>query len=332
MTQPQLITVTPSQFIQAACICVAAKRPFCVWSQPGVGKSKLMAQIAQLLNKQCLDVRAVTFDPTDVKGLPHVNGDGRSHWAVPDFLPRDGSGLFFADEINRSPQLVQNSFLQLFLDRKVGDYVLPDDWDTSAACNPDGPGVSKMSSALSLRFIHFDLEANLDDWCKWAVGAGIEPAVIAFLRFRPNLLHAYDPKERSSPNPRGWEFVSQIIAQNPPKAVELALIAGTIGHGAAIEFCAFLQLFRNIPSIDAILLNPQTAPVPANDPGSLWAVSAALARRSDAQNFKRVLTYLDRMPQEYAVMGVRDAVGRDNSLASMHEFTQWAVKHSDVVF
>ena len=188
-----------------------------------------------------------------------------------------------------------------------------------------------MSSALCNRFVHLDCEPDLDDWGKWAIKAAIEPAVIAFLRFRPELLHKFDRTEKAFPSPRSWEFVSRVTATNPGKDVELAIFEGTVGHGAAIEYMAFLGLFRNLPSIDAILLNPDKAPVP-HDAGTLWAIAAALARRASDQNLRRVITYLDRMPAEYAVLTVKDAVARDHGLTSTQEFTQWAVAHSDVVF
>lgn len=323
----------PSHLAQALEICLRANQPACIWGAPGIGKSDIVAQVAASTGRQLRDVRAVLLDPVDLRGLPHVNGDGRSHWAIPEFLPRDGAGVLFLDELNRAPNLVQNGCFQLVLDRRLGEYQLPPDWRVVAACNreSDGGGVTRMSSALCNRFVHLESEPDLDDWGKWAVSHGIEPAVIAFLRFRPELLHKFDRTEKAFPSPRSWEFVSTITAQNPGKDVELSIFEGTVGHGAAIEYAAFLGLFRSLPSIDAILLNPDKADVP-KDAGTLWAVAAALARRASDQNFRRVITYLDRMPQEYAVLTVKDAVHRDSGLTSTPEFTAWAVAHADVVF
>lgn len=324
----------PSDLEKSLEICIKANQPVTIWGSPGIGKSQIIAQLASRLNRQLRDVRAVLLDPVDLRGLPTVNGDGRAKWAIPEFLPRDGSGILFLDELNRAATLVQNACFQLVLDRKLGEYSLPAEWAIVAACNreSDGGGVTRMSSALANRFVHLDCEPNLEDWCKWAVTHAIEPAVIAFLRFRSELLHQFDRNAKAFPSPRSWEFVSRICAQHPAKDVEFGLLEGTVGHGAAVEFAAFLTLYRNIPSIDSILLNPDKAPIPTNDAASLWAIASALSRRASDQNFRRILTYLDRMPQEYAVMSVRDAVARDASLSSTAEFTAWAVKHSDVIF
>jgi hypothetical protein len=322
----------PSELSTALQILIASKQPCCIWGSPGIGKSNVVAQTATAMGIQLTDVRAVLLDPVDLRGLPHINGDGRSHWAQPDFLPRSGSGVLFLDELNRAPSLVQNACFQLVLDRKLGEYTLPADWAVVAACNreSDGGGVSRMSSALANRFIHLDAEPDLQDWCKWAIRANLEPSVIAFLRWKPELLHAFDRNAKAFPTPRSWEFVSRITAQKPGNGIEHALYCGAVGEGAAIEYSAFLRLFRSLPSIDAILLNPQQAQVPT-DPAVLFAVSSALARRAESNNLGRVITYLSRLPEEYNVYAVRDAVTRDAKLQSCPEFTAWGIAHSEAI-
>ena len=116
----QEITLKPSLVTDAIVTAYHSREPLCLWSSPGTGKSQLVAQTARKLGIACYDIRAVLLDPVDLRGLPHVNGDGRSHWAIPEFLPRDGSGLLLLDELNRAPTLVQNACFQLVLDRKLG--------------------------------------------------------------------------------------------------------------------------------------------------------------------------------------------------------------------
>lgn len=329
---PEEITCTPKEAAQVLQICLNAQQPVCLWGAPGIGKSSVVKQVASAAGRPCLDVRLSLLDPTDLRGLPVVNGDGRVHWATPEFLPRDGNAVVFFDEMNRAPVLTQNASFQLLLDRKLGEYTLPPAVDMVAACNreTDGGGVIRMPAALANRMVHINVTTDLADWCTWAASAHIEPVVIAFLRFRPTLLHQFDTKAHAFPTPRSWEFVSRIVAQRPAKELEHALVAGAVGHGAAIEFLSFVQLWRSLPSIDAILLAPTSAPVP-NDVATLYAVSSALAGRADATNFGRVLSYLDRLPEEYAVYSVKDAVQRTAILASTPEFTQWAIAHQAVL-
>jgi MoxR-like ATPase len=323
----------PSEVADVIDICIDVKQPLCIWGEPGTAKSSVVHQTAARRNLQLRDIRAVLLDPVDLRGLPHVNGDGRAHWAIPEFLPRDGAGIIFLDELNRAPVMVQNACFQLVLDRRIGEYVLPPDWTVIAACNreQDGGGVIKMSSALVNRFEHVEQIPDLDDWCKWAVANNIEPAVIAFLRFRPDLLHRFDRNAKAWPSMRSWSFVSRITGAKPKRQnIEHAMYAGAVGDAEAVEFSAFLRLFRNLPSIDAILLNPTAAQVPT-DPATLYAVAVALGRRATSQNIGRVVQYLDRVPAtEYAVVTIKDAVSRDASIATTPEFTRWMVAHQDV--
>ena len=324
----------PSDLTLALETAIRAKRPAMVWSNPGLGKSKIMQQTAARLGRRFFDLRLTGRDAVDVLGLPYTE-KGLTRWARPAMLPteKDGPCVLFLDEINRASQMMLNAGLQMVLDHRIGEHELPADCVVTAAGNPESdPGVVRMSSAMKLRFVHLDLEPDNDDWSSWAVGAGIEPVVIAFLRFRPEFLHRFDPKARVSPNPRSWEFISQIVAENPDPRIEHALFTGAIGEATAVEFSGFRRLFRELPQIDAILLEPHKTKVPT-EPSVLYAISAALARRASEQNIGRVLTYLERMPVEYNVLAVKMAVGRQNGhISATPEFTKWAVAHSDVTF
>jgi len=328
--------VKPVQVVESLEVLINSGQPIHLWGGPGIGKSDLVRTVARKMGRNLIDVRAVLLDPVDLRGLPHVNGSNLAHWCVPDFLPKAGSGtgILFLDELNRAPMLVQNACLQLVLDRKIGEYTLPEGWDVVAAGNrlSDGGGVTKMNSALSTRFRHLDLEVDLDQWCLWANLAGIDPSIVAFVRFRTELLYKFDAGERTFPCPRTYEALSKIIASKPSPVIEHELFEGTIGKGAAVEFSAFIRLYRSLPDIDKILDNPKEAPVPENDPASLFAVSCALGRRATPDNFGKVVQYLDRLSQEYSVMAVKDAVARDANIASTKDFVSWAIKHSDVVF
>jgi hypothetical protein len=325
----------PSEITEALKLLITIKRPAFLVGEAGVGKSRICRQVTETLGMRLVDIRAVLLDPVDIKGLPHVNGDGRAHWATPDFLPRedDPPTVILLDEINRAAQMVQNSCLQLSLDRQVGDYRLGDQHAVIAAGNPDTHrGVTRMSEALASRFVHLPVEPDLDDWTKWAIDADMRPELIAFLRFRPELLHRYEPSstEKAFPCPRSWEFVGEILNADPDVTIEHALYSGTVGEGPAAEFVGFLQVYRQLPSLDAILLNPKKADVPT-DTGALFAIAAGLARKATDANFDRVLQYVDRMPKEYAFYCVKDAAARDQMVTHTKAFQRFAADNADLM-
>ena len=310
----------------------AAGQPVFIWGGPGIGKSALVRQFAAELGIPLQDVRAVLLDPVDLRGLPFLGSDGRSKWATPEFLPKDGSGILFLDELNAAPAMVQASCYQLVLDRKLGEYTLPDGWAIIAAGNRDSDRAvtTRMPTPLRNRFVHLEFEVDVQEWSEWAIQARIRPEVIAFLRFRPELLSVFDRDANSFPSPRSWEFVSRILEAQPDRIVEHELFAGAVGIGAATEFSAFLRTFRELPNIDAILLNPTKEPVPENA-AAQYAVASALARRASDVNFDRVCLYLDRMPTEFRVLGVRDATLRDPAIRHTAGYTKWAIENHHVL-
>ena len=311
---------------------VAARQPVFVWGGPGIGKSAVVRQLAADLAIPLQDVRAVLLDPVDLRGLPFLGTDGRSKWATPEFLPQEGSGILFLDELNAAPAMVQAGCYQLVLDRKLGEYTLPKDWAIIAAGNRDSDRAvtTRMPTPLRNRFVHLEFEVDLQEWSKWAIQSGVRAEVIAFLRFRQELLSAFDRDANAFPSPRSWEFVSRILDSTPDPSIEHELFAGAVGTGAATEFSAFLRMFRELPNIDAILMNPLKEPVPENA-AAQYAVASALARCASDMNFDRVCLYLDRMPTEFSVLCVRDASLRQPGIRHTASYTKWAIENHHVL-
>jgi hypothetical protein len=278
----------PSKLYEALHALIGERVPLHIWGPCGVGKSQIVGQVAADLDFNFLDVRAVQLDPVDLRGLPRIASD-QTEWVPPKFLPTTGKGILFLDELTSAPQMTQAGCYQLVLDRKLGEYVLPDGWVVIAAGNPASErGVHfAMPRPLRNRFVHLELDADLDDWCKWAVKAGIRPEIIAFLRFKPDLLHAADTTADANawPTPRSWEMASNVlcgvakrrnaILLSGTSEFEAQLLDGTVGEGAASELLGFLRQFRQLPSIDEILLSPATAPVPTETSAQI-AVATAL--------------------------------------------------------
>lgn len=323
----------PSLIAQSLKLTYQIKQPAFIWGAPGIGKSQIVNQSAMSLGLPVTDIRAVLLDPVDLRGLPFVKG-GRSQWATPEFLPQKGEGVLFLDELNAAPPLVQAACYQLVLDRKLGEYELPKGYSVIAAGNreTDRAVTSRMPSALANRFLHLDFDIDLSDWTQWALKNKIETPVIAFLRFRPGLLHDFNPqsKDKAFPSPRSWEFVSKILAQQPEKEIEFELYKGAIGEGAAAEFTGFIRIFRNLPNPDSILLNPQSALVP-DDPATLYALCGALARKASANTFDRLCDYFNRLPPEFSVLAVRDSVQICPELTETRAFIEWSSKNADIL-
>lgn len=321
------------------------KQPMYLWGPPGVGKSSVVKQAAAANDLQVCDIRAVLLDPVDLRGLPKI-GDGVAEWVPPAFLPREGNGVLFLDELAQAPPLVQAACLQLTLDRRVGEYVLPAGWTVVAASNrqEDRAGAHKLISPLLNRFLHLDMEVSNDDWSAWAIHAGIAPEVRAFMNWRPALLFDFDPSigARAFPTPRSWEFVSTVLPATPTNLLH-PVVAGCVGDGPAAEFVAFVRTYRDLPDVDALLKNPSSMKTVPTDPAIVYALCGAVAeraRKGDAKLLANVFEVANKLPDEFNILMVRDSAALSSEKGkgcrmldtrTVPAAAAWLKKHRDTI-
>lgn len=324
----------PSEIASALETLLTVKQPAFIWGAPGVGKSQIVAQLAAKQGLTLVDIRAVLLDPVDLRGIPRIDDTGKTAWCAPSFLPTEGKGILFLDELNTAPPLVQAACYQLVLDRKLGEYELPEGWTILAAGNreSDKAVTHRMPSALANRMVHLDFEANLDDWLTWADDNNVIPSLKAFLRFRPKLLHAFDPKknDKAFPSPRSWEFVSNILTANPVDNTKRALITGAVGEGAATEYLAFMTACDELPSVESVLANPDTIELP-DDPAVAYALCESVARKASDDVIPQIAMLAARLPIEFSVLLMRDSAATSPSIVETPSFANWACANSDIL-
>jgi MoxR-like ATPase len=285
------------------------------------------------------DIRLAMCDPTDLRGIPFYDPEQRiARWAPPEFLPKDGHGVIFLDELNAAPPAVQAAAYQLVLDRKLGEYTLPEGYRILAAGNrqSDLAVVYRMPSPLANRFCHLELEPDLESWRRWAYARGLNPAVAGFLSFRPQLLLAFDREKAGGafPTPRSWEFVARILsAQNLPEESRLAAISGCVGQAAAIELLAFLEVASRLPDANAILDGKYDS-VPAQL-SVIYALVGSLiyALRSNPspERRDRFVSYTMKLPAEFAVLAAREALAMKLPLGESPRWARWIERFGDLV-
>ena len=276
-----------------------------IWGAPGIGKSSIVSQLATDHQLEFIDIRLSQLAPTDLRGLP-VAEDGVSKWFPPEFLPTQGKGILFLDEINMAPPVMQGMAQQLILDRQVGSYIVPDGWFIWAAGNrkEDRAGVFDMPAPLANRFLHLQVEPDFESFKAYALATGIHEQTISFLSFRPSLLHKIDPHQPAWCSPRSWVMASQL------HSVGLDL-APAIGVAANSEFQAFIDLYRQLPDLQRILDGNGEDILFPIEPSTRYATAIGLTMRADdAQKAYHAFRWLSLVaPVEWVQLFVSDLLG-----------------------
>ena len=324
----------PSELASLLAVTIPAGIPILVVGSPGVGKSQIVEQAAHKAGADLLVSHPAVSDPTDAKGLPWVSPDQVSARFLPfgdlaQAVKATKRTVWFLDDLGQAPASVQASFMQLLLARRVNEHVLPDCVTFVAATNrrTDRANVSGILEPVKSRFgAIVDLESDLDEWCGWAVTHSISAQIIAFLRFRPELLNKFSPTAdlTNSPIPRTWAHASRLMGLNLAASVLRHAIRGAVGEGAAVELFAFLQVYDELPDLDEIIAKPNGWGFLPKKPATLCAVVTGLAMKATQATLAPIVTYAERMADkghgEFAALLLRDIIRRDQSLMSTPAF------------
>lgn len=331
----------PSELSLVLASTIAARLPVLIIGGPGIGKTSIAKQACATADADLVVSHPALADPTDAKGFPWMrDGDKEAH-----FIPFGDTArvlrakkltAWLMDDLGQAPPSVQASYMPWLLERQVNGNRLPDHVVIIAATNrrTDRAGVAGILEPVKSRFaMIIELEPDLTDWCQWAIQQTfIPPELVAFLRFREgdNLLYKFEPSAdlKNCPTPRTWEWAGRILQLGLPPHLETGALAGAVGEGAATELVSFIQMYRQLPNIDAILMDPDKAMIPTQL-SALYAVSTALASKANDRNFTRVAKYAQRMVDaghgEFASMLLLDSVRRTPSIQQTPAFVKLTV-------
>lgn len=284
-------TVSSVQAKSAILRCFKVKRPVFLWGPPGIGKSELIIDIAnggKTGNTHTIDLRMPLLEPTDLRGIPFYNKDtGLMEWAPPvdlpsaEFASQYDTVILFLDEMNAAAPAVQASGYQLILNRKVGNYTLPDNVVIVAAGNRESDkGVTyRMPSPLANRFVHLEMAVDFDSWFEWAVSNNINSDVVGYLQFAKQDLFDFDPRSssRAFATPRAWTFVSELIDdQSIDEQTMLDLVAGTVGEGLGLKFMAHRKVAGTLPNPTDILSGKITKMDSAAEISAMYSLTVSM--------------------------------------------------------
>jgi len=325
-----LRTVSPNGAKGAIKHAMLKKRPLFLWGPPGIGKSDIVAQITDSLpNSHLIDIRLSLWEPTDIKGIPYFDSNiSKMAWGAPSELPDEEFAaqydniVVFFDEMNSAAPAVQAAAYQLILNRRVGQYKLPDNVIIIAAGNRESDkGVTyRMPAPLSNRFVHLELAVDFDDWFQWAVENKIHKDVVGFLQFSKKDLYDFDPKSpsRSFATPRSWSFVSELIEDDLDENTTTDLVSGAVGEGLAVKFMAHRKVAADMPNPTDILAG-KVKEIQNKEISAMYSLTVSLcyelkeaSDKNDKKFDDKVNNFLrfamDNFDTELVVMGIKLAL------------------------
>src|SRR6056300_584653 len=249
-------------------------------------------------------------------------------WGAPSELPNEDFAsqydniVVFFDEMNSAAPAVQAAAYQLILNRRVGQYKLPDNVIIVAAGNREADkGVTyRMPAPLANRFVHLEMAVSFNDWFEWAVENKIHKDVVGYLQFSKKDLYDFDPKSpsRSFATPRSWSFVSELLEDELDEETTTDLVSGAVGEGLGIKFVAHRKVAASMPNPTDIL-SGKVKELKTKEISAMYSLTVSLCyelkeasdkgdKKFDDKVDKFLRFMMDNFETELVVMGIKLAL------------------------
>lgn len=330
-------------------------------SSPGLGKSEFVEQLVKDMSKRdgtewgFATMFLATMTPSDLMGymVPEKRTYGGDTISVSSFtmppwmLTRNGRpvhdyqrGILFLDEYGQGEADVKRASAELLLNRRLGQWQLPDGWAIVAASNrsSDRSGVTKSFDFVINRRLEVHVTPDVNAWENWANKNGIEPLFVSYAVANPNIVFEGKIPDKQGPfcTPRSLVMLSRILrgvyptGKIPTDGAVIELAGGMIGEAAAQQLIAHVKLGHELPSFKEIIDDPDGTKIPKAPDARMLAIYE-LSARVDAKTAKPVLQYVDRFPKEFAATFAKSTCQRIPELIMTPAFSNWAAKNATIV-
>lgn len=317
-------------------------RPIFGLGKGGIGKTESIEELTKELNIGYVDIRLLMYTESDLKGIPYPNAEHtRTVWLQNNILPtveKDGErGILVLDEITSANRSVRTAAYQLLNERRLGEYKLPDKWLIVCLGNgeEDGGDYQGMEGNFANRCSVFNIVPNLDAWKSWAIRKNVNPLVIAYVTFKPNDLHSYNPEAENEilfASPRSWKAISDILNVTEFDSNNMILtsrIIANIGQRVGYSFISFCKYKNSAIDPERIVKNGENPQINSYEVINI-TVQSVIKIISDKINLDvsngnaiqpdtitwiaNALRWLMSLKTEFAVMGIRDLVRSNPSV------------------
>ncbi len=267
-------------------IAPAEQRPIFLLGAPGIGKTAIMAQVADELGIGLVSYSMTHHTRQSALGLPFIvhrayrTGDefdvseytmSEIIASVYDYMERTGrdTGILFLDEINCVSETLYPSMLQFLQFKTFGRHSVPQGWIVVCAGNPPeyNKSVHEFDIVTLDRLRKIEVQPSFDAWRSYARERAVHPAIMTYLSVRPDDFYLVEstPEGKSFVSARSWSELSTLMAlyEQLDLPVDANVIAQYLQHSEISErFASYYDLFKKYRSdyqVEAIM----TGEVPA---------------------------------------------------------------------
>jgi len=343
--------ITADQIADYASVFFHSKRVPLFVGPPGIAKTAFVREAALRIgtsigqNVVVREMHLASMSEVDVRGYLIPNGDN-AVFTKPEFwvaVEKSPYGILFLDEFPQATHEVQKAVSSLILEGRIGEYRLPPGWSVMCAGNSidDGAGANSLLSHVLNRVVIVSVKApDPDVWVMWAQAQGLPFEVMAFAKFRPNVVFESEiPSAPDTPycTPRSLHAAGDLANCYPGglKAMiderpGMAMLCGAIGSGPTSELVSVVRTAINLPSYESVVSDPNGARIP-EAPDARYAMVMLMAVRAKVEHAESVVKYLIRFQPNYAITGIVSLVRRDRAFASCKPMLRWVDENRDLL-
>lgn len=344
--------INASDIVDVVKMFYQTKRVVGFFGAPGIAKTAMVRKAAQEMSVtygehvEVHELHLASISEVDVRGYLIPDGTN-ARFTAPSFWPavlRNNRGILFLDEFPQAPHEVQKAVAPLILDRRIGDFELPEGWIVVIAGNrmDDQSGANSLLAHVMNRLFYIEVDApDVDRWMIWATEAQMAPELIAFAKLRPQCVFgATVPDGANEPfcTPRSLHALSDICHAYPggvramiSDEVGMALCNGAIGVGASAELAGVVRTAMKLPTFEEICANPDTARVP-DVPDEAYAAAMLVAVRADYKKHGDApVRYIARFNPNFVLVGLVALVNRDKNFSNCKAMGDWVRANQSLV-
>jgi len=207
------------------------QRPVLLMGPPGIGKTQIMAQIAQETGVGLVAYTITHHTRQSAIGLPFIEKRtyGDQTFSVTEYtmseilasvyelMEKTGlkEGILFLDEINCVSETLAPMMLQFLQCKTFGNQALPEGWLIVAAGNPPeyNKSVRDFDVVTLDRVKRIDVTEDFAVWKEYARRKGVHGAVVSYLDIKKEHFYRVETTVDGLQfaTARGWEDLSEII-------------------------------------------------------------------------------------------------------------------------